>query len=363
VSARFLRTSLLALLASAFMAASTTACGGASPEVISPDEVEAEPAAPPVDPWVLVPVDTVAIARADLVALRRSPYWDDAVGWIDRVAVVASGQDPEAETATGARPNLSVVLERADTVLVAASQGSGEEAPELVVFAAVPSAGPGDLVEAFSAAMGEVVAEQHGRHTLLRATDGVAAAELPGVWVIGPEGRVRGALEQAETGRRFEPTGALRTMMDRVSMEEASLAVAAEATPWVKERLASALTLDRRTVEGWVALGGRLEAQTGLNAEVLVETGDLASAQSLGELVQELMRDARAQPMLAVLGLHDVLDAVQVRVDGAGVILTLEAEDALARRLVDQIGSMLMLYFQAEEAGVVIPPNKPGGPS
>lgn len=343
------------------------ACGSSAPAPSDPSAVAAGQGAalPPPQPVELLPADVFLVLRADMSKLRQSPYWPTIEGWIAQMQQAAD----RAGESSGAMESLAAVLDRTDEILVALapSERPGGEPHTLVIASGAYQ--PGELQD--------YLAEQARRrgHTeppRIEAREGrdvIVAGDAAGVdvdgnmWIAGSPGRVDEMLSRLERRAGASPMASdrFRAMAERVSFDDASLAVVAEGTPEVREMLRRRVPGTAQPLVGsLLSFGMRLEIDSGIDLSAIVVTDDPAVAEGLAVYVQRMIGRVDGNMFVRMLGAQGIIDATTVSAQGPEARLVVAADHETTANALDRLGNFIGMALSAMVTGQGEMPSMPG---
>jgi hypothetical protein len=347
-TARFLGVAILWIASAACGggAEATHTEAGAQPGTAG---AEASPPAAPLDPLDVLPADAFAILDVNMAHLRGSAHSDKLVAWLldplddptrrqlardllDRTDHVIIGFTPPAEE--GAHP---------DAVLVARGRLDEADVAEIL---------PEGTTVDFDAETGRTV-HIHGE---------VAAAMVDeGTWVLARPDTIGPALDRAD--RRAGDRGPLAdpqlaAMAERIGLGGEGVTGVMRILPDLQARLGDGRFLARSTGQALRTAGLALRLTDGLDAEVVIESTDAASARALSDRGVALSRWASSNAIVGLLGLRPILDGTRIGSDGSHTVVALHLDDAYLGQLLSRLESLSGRI--SEMGGASTPPATSG---
>jgi hypothetical protein len=277
------------------------------------------------DLWNLAPASSDVLAEVDLAALRASP-WSRAL-----TESGLSGQREEARQLFGYD-----IFAEGERLLAVMSEAGGTPRSMTIVRGTFD---PGRVGAAFIAATPGVT-EGRWRDSLLwegqvQGQARAVALVTPRTLVQGEPGAVRGAIDAAwgvVPDARTTPLGAVRRSLDADHPGPVAF-VALNVTDGMRARAAGFVDLP----PGLAIVSARLDLSDDLNLDAIgvMDTVPNAAAAAAGGTVA--IRNYAGNPMVRMLGLRPVLDAVVLGVDGTRVRghlrIPAERREGLAEKL------------------------------
>ncbi len=285
-------------------------------------------------PLALLPRDAFLVAHFDGPQLRRSPYFS-LVETIFRSQLHGSS-DP-------AEQSVGLLLSGTDDVWVSARDADGHGNVE--VLAVLRGAG-------VETAMRRALVEEHpsgahetkGHAEIWHAGDDNSFVRLDAkTWVIAAVGGLEGLLARVEGTTQGDPLGdaRLRTTAERVHFSTgAPAAVAAHLPQRVRAMLANegapvSLLADADY------LAARLDPSNGLVIDVTADMTSADAAARAEDALRGIVSTYASNPMVALMGLSDILRRIDVRATGARVDVRASTTDEETRSLLQRYGELL----------------------
>ncbi len=338
------------------------ACGSSAPE--GPTTPEAAVEAPPPAPLALLPSDTFAVLRLDLVALRASPYYPTITGWLDEAETSAE----QAGQATGALSMVRATLDRADEVVVGFVPTAQSDRPDPLVVARgrFSEEELRRIVGSSNVPDAPVRSEQRRGFTVHVGADAAGAQIGEHTWLVGAEQHVDAMLGRYASGGGPLASDALRAMAERVELESATASFAMEVLPEVREQMRRRLRSPIDGVEEARRVGARLAVSDGIDLLALADMQSPEAASELAGRARALLGDYAGNIVVRMMGVGAVLESTTVDTEGASARLVTRVDDATTRRVLDQIGSFVRLALRAAVADMAVagtePAASPGTP-
>jgi hypothetical protein len=315
--------------------AAGAACGGASGGGAGYGPGTTAQPLPPAPPrWqddlsLLLPPDATLVARVDAARLRASPYYPILR---DLAARHPQGRDVVASA-----------LEGADELWLAVRARDDGGDPDLVVVGRGPDLGA--RIDADAPRHGFVSRERVSGVDVMREVSGARAA----IVLLSADTRVltRGEEPEAVLARAearaprgpFDARSTLTGLASRVGMRDASVAVVATLPPSERARLRQRRGLEASIADAR-AVAARLEASDGVLLEITADMESVdAAARARNAVTAELDRLA-GNPVLALMGLRDVVARARVSSRGDRLDAVLHLSDAEVRSLLQRFGPL-----------------------
>jgi hypothetical protein len=255
------------------------------------------------DLWNLAPASSDVLAEVDLVALRASP-WSHAL-----TESGLSGQREEARKLYGYD-----IFAEGERLLAVMSEAGGTPRSMTIVRGTFD---PARVGAAFAAAT-PGAAETRWRDSPLWEGQGRAVALVtPRTLVQGESGTVRGAIDAAwgvVPDARTTPLGAVRRSLDADHPGPVAF-VALNVTDGMRARAAGFADLP----PGLAIVATRLDLGDDLNLDTVGVMDTVPNAAAAAAAGTVAIRNYATNPMVRMLGLRPILDAVVLGVDGTRV--------------------------------------------
>jgi hypothetical protein len=287
------------------------------------------------DLWNLAPASSDVLAEVDLAALRASP-WSHAL-----TESGLSGQREDARKLFGYD-----VFAEGERLLAVMSEAGGTPRSMTIVRGTFDPA----RVGAAFAAVTPGAAETRWRDSPLWEGAGRAVALVtPRTLVQGDPGSVRGAVDAAwgvVPDARTTPLGAVRRSLDADHPGPAAF-IALNVTDGMRARAAGFFD----PPPGLAVLAARVDLGDDLNLDMVgvMDTVPNAAAAAAGGTVA--IRNYAGNPMVRMLGLRPVLDAIVLGVDGTRVRGHLHVPAERREGLAEKLLAVLQMVAAAHTGG------------
>jgi hypothetical protein len=290
-----------------------------------------------------LPRDAFVVAHVDGAQVRRSPYFPFLETTLR--AQLHEGNDADGQ-AVGAlltgTDDLWVSVREVpgpdDMQVLAVLRGPGVEQAMRRLLAEEPPSGPHEI---------------KGHAEIWHDTTAGAYVRLdPKTWVLVAVGGLDELLARVEGTAQGDPLSEsrLRATADRVGLSSgAPVAVAGRLPPSVRRMLAGESFPLTLLADAEYA-GGRLDASNGL---VVALTADMTSpdaAARADDALRGVVSSYASNPMVALMGLSDILRRIDVRATGARLDVRASTTDEETRSLLQRYGELIGSALSSREA-------------
>jgi hypothetical protein len=335
-------------LAFALVALSVAGCGGGTTTGAGTGDALVVVSARPAwerAPLLLLPRDAFLVAHVDGAQVRRSPYFPFLETTLR--AQLHEGSDPEGQT-------LGALLSGTDDVWLGVREAPGPDDVEFV--AVLRGAGVEQGMRRLLAEDPPSGAHERKAHAEIwrDGTDNAYVRLDAKTWVVAVGGALDGLLARVEGTAQGDPLSEsrLRAIADRVGLSSgAPVAVASRLPPSVRRMLAGESFPLTLLADAEYA-GGRLDASNGL---VVALTADMTSpdaAARADDALRGVVSSYASNPMVALMGLSDILRRIDVRATGARVDVRASTTDEETRSLLQRYGELISSALAARDAPV-----------
>lgn len=343
-------TPLLPTLTALSFAFALFGCGGPGAAVEGESTTSAASSRPAWErtPIALLPRDAFLVAHIDGARVRRSPYFP----FLENALRQAShdGRDSEGRA-------LMSLLGSTDDLWVAVRSSSpeSESVESTLVFR-----GPGVDAGMRLLITPDMRHETKGRAEIWQARGNDVLVRLDAkTWVALIDGGLPGLLARADGSAPGDPLGdaRLRTTADRVGFSSgAPIAIVAHPPQHVRASFAR---------EGFPAsllgdaeyIGARLDPSNGLVVDVTADMSSADAAARADDALHGILSSYASNPMVALMGLSDILRRIEVRSTGARIDVRASTTDEETRSLLERYGELLESAISTREVAPAMEPR------
>lgn len=285
-------------------------------------------------PLALLPRDAFLVAHLDGRQLRASPYFS---------LVETIFRSQTRDESNPAEQSVGLLLSGTDDVWLSARDGAGHG--DVEVLAVLRGAGVESAMRRALAEENPSGAHETKRHAeIWHAGDDGAFVRLDAkTWVISIDGGLEGLLERVEGTAQGDPLGdaRLRTTAERVHFSTgAPAAIVAHLPERVRAMLANeGAPLSLLADADYLA--ARVDASNGLVIDLTADMTSADAAARAEDALRGIVSSYASNPMVALMGLSDILRRIDVRATGARIDVRASTTDEETRSLLQRYGELL----------------------
>jgi len=318
----------------AVLALTLAACGGAEATTAGTETTVAAQSRPAWErtPIALLPRDAFLVAHLDGTQLRRSPYFSFVETLVRQLA---DGDAGEQQTATALINNIDEawigVRDTSSAELVGVVRGANLD-PSMRQFVAQEMSG------ATMQTKGRAQIWQNGSGS----SDAVVRLEAK-TWVFVIDGGLPELLTRVDGGGEGDPLSdpRMRATAERIGFStRAPVGVVAHLDDRLRGQFAGQ-GVPLRFLAGADYVAGRLDAANGIAVDVTADMLSADAAAQMEDALRGVVSGYASNPMVALMGLSDILRRIEVHATGARIDARATTTDEETRSLLERYGELL----------------------